>query len=159
MLQKTTPIYHIMWSYMTGGLSSDVQMYRNVEPCYCKSGPSEVCLSSQWSFIARFTVPYFSKNPRCLKCMAIIMLKSDCTMCKIKNVIFWSICSIMFIFNLRVTQVAWHIVVWSTIKIMKTCRICIYIILLSPFIKIEYNAVGDTWRQQLLSYGNCICLI
>ncbi len=26
-------------------------------------------------------------------------------------------------------------------------------------IKIEYHAVGDTWWQPLLSYGNCIWLI
>ncbi len=43
--------------YETGGLSSQVQMYRNVRPCYCNSGlSSDVGLSLQWSLIAGFTV-------------------------------------------------------------------------------------------------------
>ncbi len=36
------------WSYMIGGLSLEVQMYRNLESCYCNNGLSlEVGLSSQ----------------------------------------------------------------------------------------------------------------
>ncbi len=38
---ETTPWNHRKWSYMTGGLSSQEQMYRNVGSCYCNSG----CLS------------------------------------------------------------------------------------------------------------------
>ncbi len=46
-------------SYETCGLSSQVQMYRNVEPCYYNSVSSEVSLSMQWSLIAGFTVCFF----------------------------------------------------------------------------------------------------
>ncbi len=39
------------------GLSLQVQMYRNVGPCYCNSGLSmEVSLSSQWSHLPSFTI-------------------------------------------------------------------------------------------------------
>ncbi len=51
------PQDHGKWSYETGGLSSQVQMYRNVGPCYSNSGLLlEVGLSLQWSFVAGFTV-------------------------------------------------------------------------------------------------------
>ncbi len=32
---------------------------------------------------------------------------------------------------------------------------CAVVITSSEVIKIEYHAVGDTWWQPLLSYGNC----
>ncbi len=54
---------HLNWSYMTGGLSSEVQMYRNVGPCQCKSVlSSEVGLSSQWSLITGFTLPGLTQH-------------------------------------------------------------------------------------------------
>ncbi len=48
---------HGKWSSETGGLSSQVQMYKNVEPCYCKRDlSSEARLSSQWSLAAGFII-------------------------------------------------------------------------------------------------------
>ncbi len=47
----------VLYDNMTGGLSSEIQMYRNVGPCYCKSGlSSEVGLLSVWSLITGFIV-------------------------------------------------------------------------------------------------------
>ncbi len=44
---ENTPRDYIQWSYMTGGLSLHVQIYRTVGPCYCSSGLSlQVGLSS-----------------------------------------------------------------------------------------------------------------
>ncbi len=44
---ETKTMDHRKWSYMTGGLSLEVQIYRNVGPCGCNSGVvSEFGLSS-----------------------------------------------------------------------------------------------------------------
>ncbi len=52
---ETAPWDHRKWSYMTGGLSLEVQMYRNVGPCYCNSsffigGWSLITVASHYRF-------------------------------------------------------------------------------------------------------------
>ncbi len=56
---ETTPWDPRKWSYMTGGLLSEVQIYRNIGQYYCKSGlSSKVSLLSEWSH--QKSVPYHS---------------------------------------------------------------------------------------------------
>ncbi len=56
--------------------SLEVQMYRNVEPCYCNSGLSlEVGLSSQWFLIIGFNVDT-------LHCIIAILHNLSCTWVK-----------------------------------------------------------------------------
>ncbi len=56
---------HRKWLYITGGLSLEVQMYRNVGPCYCSSGlSSEYGLLSQVSVYLSVHMVMWTGNPR-----------------------------------------------------------------------------------------------
>ncbi len=57
VMRETNPQDHRKWSYETGGVSSQVQLYRNVGQCYYNSGLLlEVGLSALWALVAGLTV-------------------------------------------------------------------------------------------------------